>query len=396
VIVNTGTATNVEVTDTLPDGLTYVTGSAVPSAGFSVSGQDLTWTVASLAAGTHTFVYDATVDADATGSLTNLGCVDVDQNAALVCDSTTLLVQDLEVIKTNGATGPVVRGTAVDFTLTLDVTNGPIDNVTIVDDLPAGITNATSISDGGVYNAGANTITWTLTNVADNETLTYTATVTATAAAGSQTNVATITEGPCVGDCDDESTVIVRIPTLVTDKVASTETITISGPANALVATPSVVTWTISYTLTNGPVTGAVITDQVPTGFTFLDALNGGTFASGTVTWNLGTLTTSGSVSFRTTVNPATISRTGPTVNTAIIDSNETTPDDGQDSVTVSVVPPPLGGTPTPRPPLPNTATGIGIGGAPVTVPVELLVVFFIGSLGALALANVRASSRRR
>ena len=95
-------------------------------------------------------------------------------------------------------------------------------------------------------------------------------------------------------------------------------------------------------------------------------------------------------------MNPATISRTGPTVNTAIIDSNETPPDNGQDSVTVTVVPPPLGGTPTPRPPLPNTATGIGIGGAPVTVPVELLVVFFIGSLGALALANVRASSRRR
>ena len=196
-------------------------------------------------------------------------------------------------------------------------------------------------------------------------------------------------------DCDDDSTVIVRVPTLVIDKVASTETITISGPANALVATPSVVTWTLSYTLTNGPVTGAVIKDAIPTGFTFLDAANGGTFANGEVTWNLGTLSASGSVSFRTTVNPATISRTGPTVNTAIIDSNETTPDNGQDSVTVTVVPPPLGGTPTP-PPLPNTATGIGIGGVPVTVPVELLVVFFIGSLGALALANVRASSRRR
>jgi hypothetical protein len=263
-----------------------------------------------------------------------------------------------------------------------------------VDDLPAGITNATDISDGGIYDATANTITWTLTNVADNETLTYKATVTATAA-GAQTNVATITEGPCVGDgCDDDSTVTVRIPTLVIDKVASTETITISGPANALVATPSVVTWTLSYTLTSGPVTGVVITDQVPTGFTFLDAANGGTFAAGTVTWNLGTVTTSGSVSFRTTVNPATISRTAPTVNTAIIDSNETAPDNGQDSVTVTVVPPPLGGTPTP--PLPNTALGFGANGQAVSVPVELLVAFFIGSLGALALSNVRASSRRR
>jgi uncharacterized repeat protein (TIGR01451 family) len=394
VTVNDGMATGVVVTDELPDGLTYVTGSANPSAGFSIAGQDLTWNVGTLAEGVYKFQYDATVDADASGALTNLGCVDADQNDELVCDETTVLVQNIVVTKTNGTTGSVVPGTVVDFTLTLDVINGPIDNVTIVDQLPTGITNATNISDGGIYSAATNRITWTLTNVADNEVLTYKATVTA-AAAGAQTNVATITEGPCVGDgCDDDSTVTVRIPTLVIDKVASAETITISGPNNALIATPSVVTWTLSYTLTSGPVTGAVITDQVPTGFTFLDAANGGTFAAGTVTWNLGTVTTSGSVSFRTTVNPATISRTAPTVNTAIIDSNETAPDSGQDSVTVTVVPPPLGGTPTP--PLPNTALAFGANGQAVSVPVELLVAFFIGSLGALALANVRASSRRR
>ncbi|HEU5324463.1 MAG TPA: hypothetical protein VFV59_01115 [Candidatus Limnocylindria bacterium] len=187
-----------------------------------------------------------------------------------------------------------------------------------------------------------------------------------------------------------------RLPSLVIDKVASTETITISGPNDALVATPSVVTWTLTYTLTEGPVTNAVITDPVPAGFTFLDASNGGTFANGVVTWNLGTLMSSGSVTFRTTVDPTTISRIAPTVNTATIDSNETPPDQGQDSVTVSVVPPPLAGNPTPKPSLPNTAAGIGMDGQPVTVPVELLVAFFLGSLGVLTLANVRARSRRQ
>jgi hypothetical protein len=182
----------------------------------------------------------------------------------------------------------------------------------------------------------------------------------------------------------------------VVDKAASTETITISGPNSALVATPSVVTWTLSYTLTSGPVTNAVITDAIPTGFTFLDAANGGTFAGGTVTWNLGTLSASGSVSFRTTVDPTTISRVAPTVNTAIIDSSETGPDQGQDSVTVSVIPPPLAGNPTPKPSLPNTAIGFGSDGTPLTVPIELLAVFFIGSLGALALANAKARSRRQ
>jgi len=397
VTVDNGTATNVEVTDTLPDGLTYVALSADPPEDFSVDGQDLTWTVGTLAEGTHTFEYDATVDADASGPLVNLGCVEADQNANVEnpCSSTELLVQNVVVTKTNGTSGSVVPGAAVDFTLTLDVTNGPIDDITIEDQLPAGIANATLISDGGIYDSVANTITWTLTDVVDNETLTYRAVVSATATAGSLTNVATITDGPCAADCDDESTVIVRVPTLVADKAASIDTITISGPNNALVATPAVVTWTVSYTLANGPVTGAVITDEIPTGFTFLDASNGGTLVDGVVTWNLGTLTSSGSVTFRTTVNPTTIPRTGVT-NTATIDSNETTPDDGQDNVTVTVEPPPLGGTPTPRPRLPNTATGIGIGGESVTVPVELLVAFFIGSLGALALANVRTSNRRR
>ena len=150
-------------------------------------------------------------------------------------------------------------------------------------------------------------------------------------------------------ECEDDSTVIVRVPTLVIDKVADTELITITGPNDALVATPSVVTWTLTYTLTNGPVTNAVITDEVPAGFEFLDASDGGEFVDGVVTWTFPTLTESGSVTFRTTVDPETISRVAPTVNMAVIDSDETAPDDGQDSVTVVVEPPPKGGNADPR-----------------------------------------------
>jgi hypothetical protein len=54
-------------------------------------------------------------------------------------------------------------------------------------------------------------------------------------------------------------------------------------------------------------------------------------------------------------------------------------------------MPPVQAGTPTPQPPLPNTAVGVGIGGEPVTVPVELVAMVFLGSLGALAYANVRS-----
>ncbi len=192
---------------------------------------------------------------------------------------------------------------------------------------------------------------------------------------------------------------IVRVPTLVLGKVASTELITITGPNDAMVASPSVVTWTLSYTLTNGPVANAVITDEIPVGFEFLDASDGGTLVDGVVTWTFPTLTESGSVTFRTTVDPETISRVAPTVNVAVIDSDETPEDEGDDSVRVTREAE-LGGNPTPpptpAPPLPDTSVGLGLNGEPVTVPIELLAAFFIGSLGGLTLVNVKARNRRR
>ena len=111
--------------------------------------------------------------------------------------------------------------------------------------------------------------------------------------------------------------------------------------------------------------TNAVITDQVPTGFVFLDASNGGQLVGDEVVWTFPTLETSGSVSFRTTVDPETIDRANPTVNIATIDSDDTPPDEGEDDVTDVEEPPPQGGTPTLSPSLPNTAAGFGTNGEP-------------------------------
>ena len=92
----------------------------------------------------------------------------------------------------------------------------------------------------------------------------------------------------------------------------------------------------------------------------------------------------------------ATISRSAPTVNVATIDSDQTEPHNGQDSVTVSVTAPPLAGNPTPtRSPaggqVPNTAMG-PIGGAPTV----LIALVLLGSLGGLAWTNLARTSRRR
>jgi uncharacterized repeat protein (TIGR01451 family) len=411
VVWNTGpgTALDVELTDTLPAGLAWSENSAACSITSGVLSCDFgDLGISTKAASTARVTLTAATDRTDCGVLNNTAIADSNPGAPVQSsDSITVRCPVVALIKTNNQPNPVLTGTSVAFTIALAVADGPADNVRVVDTLPTGYDAPTSISNGGAYDAATRKITWNLGNLATgNYQLTYFAAVSSGVAHGTAlVNVAVVTSSnsqcpsatSLAPECDDDSTVTVRVPTLVIDKVADAETITISGPSNALVATPSVVTWTLSYTLTNGPVTNGVITDTVPAGFVFLDAANGGTFANGVVTWNLGTLSASGSVSFRTTVDPATISRVAPTVNTAVIDSTETAPDSGLDSVTVTVVPPPLAGTPTPAPVLlPDTAAGTGIGGVPVTVPIELLVAFFLGSLGALALANVRASSRRR
>lgn len=177
-------------------------------------------------------------------------------------------------------------------------------------------------------------------------------------------------------------------PTLVIDKEADATTITITGST----ASPSIVTWTLTYTLTDGPVTGAVITDEVPAGFTFLDASDGGTFAAGTVTWTLPSpLTSSGSVSFRTTVDVATISRTAPTTNVAVIDSDQTEADEGEDSVTVTVGGQ-AGGNPTPSPDVPDTAMGETFEQV-VQLPATWASVAFLGAVALLL--GVRLARRR-
>jgi uncharacterized repeat protein (TIGR01451 family) len=413
-----GTAFDVDVLDFAPDGTVW---TVVDDGGFDCpttiddSGDSCTADV--MVVGTATILLSyLTTEADCGTLVNNVEVSASNEPQAKVGldneSSATIVVEcpGLNLIKTADES-PIVAGDEASFTITLWNTGpGDVLDATLHEALPAGLTwdfevvsgdatdadcdVASSLVAGGEPSMSIDCAFGTLgvTTMADGIVIRFFATTDATDC-GLLENTATADGSNLELPLTASASILVRCPTLVIDKVANAEVITISGPANALVATPSVVTWTLTYTLTDGPVTGAVITDPIPVGFTFLSASNGGTFANGIVTWTFpGELTSSGFVTFQTTVNPVTIPRTGQT-NTATIDSNETAPDTGQDSVTVVVIPPPLGGNP---PPLPNTATATGLNGEPVTVPIELLVAFFIGSLGAVALANVKASNRRR
>jgi uncharacterized repeat protein (TIGR01451 family) len=219
------------------------------------------------------------------------------------------------------------------------------------------------------------------------------------------TNVAVVTSTnsqcpvgvPPADECDDDSTVTVRVPILVIDKAADVELITktLDPQGNVIDVNPDTVTWTLTYTLTNGPVTNAVITDPIPAGLTYVNgsASDGGLFDAGTntLTWTFPLLEESGFVTFKTTVNEE--APVGVILNVATIESDETPPDTGEDSVRI-VEDQQQGGTGTPAPSIPNTAlnqpsTGGSLG--------ALLFGFILmTALGGLAYANVVAVRRRR
>jgi len=192
----------------------------------------------------------------------------------------------------------------------------------------------------------------------------------------------------------------VRCPLLVIEKSADTEEVhfVFDADGNVLSVDPAQVTWTLTYTLTEGPVSGAFISDPLPEFLVFVSASDGGDYdgATRTITWDLGDLTVDGSdsVTFVSTVDPDA-PEVDPILNVATIDSNETEPDDGEDSIIVTSESE-LGGNPTPTPSVPNTAVVFGPAGEPVSIPVELFAFLLIGSLGTLAYANVRSTRRRR
>lgn len=322
--------------------------------------------------------------------------------------SVTVRCPTVAIEKVNDQPDPVLPGTVVSYTLTVTVGDGPANDVVVTDTLPLGLDAPTSISDGGTYAAGTRTITWNLGDLATGSyELTYQAAVSMDAEHGDVlTNLAVVTSpnsqcpdaGDLADECDDESDVTVRVPTLVIDKEADAEVVHFEFDAegNVLSVDPEQVTWTLTYTLTNGPVTNAVITDPLPDFLTFVSASDGGVYddATRTLTWEFPELTASGSVTFVTTVD-ADAPETEPIVNVATIVSDQTPEDDGEDEIRVTSQSE-QGGNPTPTPSVPDTALVIRPDGTPLSIPVELMVVLFLGSLGALAYANVRAVRRRR
>ncbi len=339
-------ATDASVTDTLPGGLTYVNGSADPTSGFSINGQQLTWDAGDLAIGHYDFAYDATVDGDASGRLTNLGCIDSNEQPQQLCDDSSVDVTPpaVDIAKVNDAEGPVTRGSTVHYSLTVTVSDGPAHDVVVTDALPDGITYKTDTanpSSSVALSADGRTLTWMAGTLATGtHTFTYDGLVDNDAPVN-----ADITNVGCVAASDDEvddtahaicdeSTVTVVPPTITIDKSNSFE--------DESVVRGQVIDYSITVTVMDGPMHGAVISDTLPDGLDYISGTGSPAptvVAGQTLTWMVAELATgSHTFTYQATVES---DAAGSLTNLACVDTSEV-PDELCDQTSVDVTPPAL------------------------------------------------------
>lgn len=320
-------ASGVQLVDTLPDGVTYVS-STTTQGTVSQEGGNVTAELGALARGdSATVVVTVTVDASARGELLNEAVVSADQDELDPdnnTDSATTQViaeVDLAVTKTDSP-DPVVAGEQLVYTIV--VTNdGPSDasGVSLVDTLPDGVTYVSATTSQGTVTHAAGTVTATLGELASGQSETIVVTVEVAASArGTLANTATAsateTETNAGNNTASVSTAIEAEVDLAITKTDSPD--------------PVVVGQQLTYTLTvtnNGPsdATAVNVTDQLPTGVTFVSATASQGTASGTggtVTAALGNLA-NGSSATVTIVATVAASASGTITNTASVSAAE-------------------------------------------------------------------------
>lgn len=318
-------ATGVVVNDALPAGLSFV--SMNPSQGAYNSGTGL-WTVGTVnSGGTATLEITATtatigakintaeitaVDQFDPDSAPNNGNAGEDDQASV---TVTPNAADLSLTKQVDNPAPNANQNVM-FTLTLS-NSGPqrATNVSVTDQLPAGLNFVSTNPSQGTYNSG--TGIWTVGTLASgsNATLQITATAvtpgakvnTAQVRASDQFDLDSIPNNSIATEDDQASVTVVpavtdlRVLKQVSNpnpqfgnNVTFTVTVTNEGAANA---------------------TGVVLSDSLPNGLALVSATPGGstTYDSITGLWTVGTLAPGGSATLAMTAATSTI---GPFVNT--------------------------------------------------------------------------------
>ena len=327
---STADATNVTVTDLLPDGYTFV--SASTASGTYTDGTGV-WDIGTVTNGT-TVTLEIIATVNASGDLTNIARItaadqfDPDQGNNTATVSTNSQSIDLAITKTADVSSQDI-GENVVFTINL-VNNGPdvATGVVANDLLPSGFTYVSSSQNFGTYNQG--TGTWNIGTLANGATATLTVTGTVQSS-GDYTNTASVVSvnQTDLDNTNDEASVTI---TALTSDVSVTKVVSNTTP------TPGE---TIDFTITAsnaGPNSAkeVQVTDLLPSGYTFVSTTRTkGTYDNTTGIWNVGTI---GNGTTQTLIIRATVNASGNYLNTASVSRNSTFDSNtGNDSATASV-----------------------------------------------------------
>jgi uncharacterized repeat protein (TIGR01451 family)/fimbrial isopeptide formation D2 family protein len=339
--LGTSDATTVEVTDTLPTNVTFI--SATPSAGtFTSSPTGGVWSIPTVPTTatvanplTLTIVVEATSSSVAfnTATITHSDVWDPNDRNNSARTPTDPQEADIFVTKTVDDATPNV-GDTVSFTITLgNLGPNSAANVRVDDLLPAGLRLESATPSAGTYDAG--TGVWTLGTVAANavETLVIAAEVRRPAAGpvpaiDNTATATTTTTDPNPGNNTDTAHVVPQQADLAVFKTVDNPDPTVGE------------TITFEITVANyGPdtATSVRVDDVLPTGLTYLSsAATQGAYDSGTGIWTVGTVTTADTPSLRMTVRVDR--RVGGTVtNTATVSARPYDPDPANNTSTVEI-----------------------------------------------------------
>ena len=291
-VLNNGpdTATNVGVTDTIVNGLTYI--SSTLGGAYDSATRTITWNLASLASGAHFMPsFTATVNALTQGqTITNIAFTNNSQNPIPV-ESTPVNIHInnavLTITKTANQSNYNVGDTVV---YNMDVLNNGPDtatNVVLTDTLPEGLKYVSSTL-GGVYHSTTRTITWTVGNLVNGAHFITSVKATVTAAAGGKhlVNTAQAKNDQIITPVKTTANIYVPAAALEISKTVNNKTPRIGD--------------TVIYTLivqNHGPDTAnsLKVADAFTTGglkFVGVDSINYGTYDPTTGVWSIDNLPT--------------------------------------------------------------------------------------------------------
>ncbi len=323
-------ATGVTVTDELPAGVQYVSGSSDQGT-VSESGGIVTVDVGALDAGADPIEITITVDVDPShrAALFNEAEVEGDQEESNLNNNTDTLETpvvvevDLAIIKADSP-DPVVAGQELTYTLSV-VNNGVSDatGVIVTDELPDGLVYRSAVTTVGTVSETGGTVTVDIGDLASGASVVITIEVDVDPSVRDTiTNTAQVdsTEPDTFEDNneDDQPTTVQANVDLAVTKADSDD--------------PVIAGQQLTYSLTvtnNGPsdATGVVLTDQLPDGAaTFVSADSSqGTFteSGGVVTFSLGDLAV-GADATATIVVEVDAAFSGTMTNEATVESEET------------------------------------------------------------------------